>query len=123
VLDFPNEPALSKVDDQYMMGDSLMIAPLFANEPGRDVVLPSGQWRNFWTGEAHEGGTKLHVTPEYRQIPVYVHGNATIPWSDIAQNTTDPASRQVVMRMYGVPRAEVATSLPQHTIMEWRHIG
>jgi alpha-D-xyloside xylohydrolase len=123
VLDFPNEPALSKVDDQYMMGDSLMIAPLFANEPGRDIVLPSGRWHDFWTGETHDGGTKLHVTSEYRQIPVYVRGDASIPWSAVARSTADPASRQIVMRMYGAARQEAHNSLSGYTIMEWKHVS
>lgn len=123
VLDFPNEPALSKVDDQYMMGDALMIAPLFAGEPGRDVVMPSGPWHDFWTGAPHEGGTRLHVTSEFHRIPVYVRGNATIPWSRTARNTEEPASREVVMRMYGAAREDGNASLLGYTIAEWKHIG
>ncbi len=64
VLDAPNEPALQKVDDQYMVGDRMMVAPLFADEPERKVILPSGQWHDFWSGEVHQGGREI-VVPRF----------------------------------------------------------
>ena len=59
VLDFPNDRALSTVDDCYMAGDRLLVAPLFAGEEGRDITLPAGiDWHDFWTGTKYVGGTK-----------------------------------------------------------------
>jgi hypothetical protein len=72
VLDAPREKRLQGVDDQYMIGDRMMVAPMFAGEPSRKVVLPEGAWHNFWTGERLKGGAELSVPASTEKIPVYV---------------------------------------------------
>jgi alpha-D-xyloside xylohydrolase len=62
VLDAPQDHRLRNVDDQYMVGDRMMVAPLFAGEPGRKAVLPDGDWHDFWTGERIKSGRDLQVS-------------------------------------------------------------
>jgi alpha-D-xyloside xylohydrolase len=100
VLDF-SDLALHKVDDQYMVGDRLLVAPLFAGENGRDVVLPSGNWHEFWTGKLVSGNQKIHVDRSYREIPVYIRENAVMPWAEQAASTADPKARRLRVRLYG----------------------
>ena len=59
VLDTPKDKRLYTVDDQYMIGDRMMVAPLFAGEASRKVVMPQGAWHDFWSGEAVAGGTEI----------------------------------------------------------------
>jgi alpha-D-xyloside xylohydrolase len=101
VLDAPKDEKLLKVDDQYMIGDRMMVAPLFAGEPERKVVLPAGNWHDFWTGEALEGGTELTVAAETEKIPVYVKAGSLVPWADAGLNVQDPAAHQLTIRVYG----------------------
>src|ERR1700679_300383 len=49
VLDYPKEPKVRQIDDEFMFGDSVLVAPMFAEEPARKVYLPSGDWFDFWT--------------------------------------------------------------------------
>ena len=49
-LDTPHDKRLHQVDDQYMVGDRMMVAPLFAGETDRNVLMPEGVWQDFWTG-------------------------------------------------------------------------
>jgi len=100
VLDFP-DLSLHQVDDQYMVGDRLLVAPLFAGESGRDVVLPSGNWHDFWTGKLVNGNQKIHVDRSQREIPVYIRENAIVPWAESAGSTEDPKARRVHVRIYG----------------------
>ena len=60
VLDTPQDKRLYTVDDQYMIGDRMMVAPLFAGEASRKVVIPQGSWHDFWSGR---GGRP--VEPNY----------------------------------------------------------
>jgi alpha-D-xyloside xylohydrolase len=101
VLDAPKDEKLLKVDDQYMIGDRMMVAPLFAGEPERKVVLPAGNWHDFWTGEALEGGTELTVAAETEKIPVYVKAGSLVPWADAGLNVQDPAAHRLSVRVYG----------------------
>jgi alpha-D-xyloside xylohydrolase len=67
------------VKDQYMMGDSLLVAPMFAGETERKVVLPPGAWCDFYTGEMVEGGRVVTVTPGLDRIPVFVRDGGIVP--------------------------------------------
>ncbi len=81
VLDAPDQPSLRNIDDQYMVGDRMMVAPLFAGEPSRRVVMPKGLWHDFWTGEAIKGDTEIQVQSSTQKIPVYVKSGSIVPWA------------------------------------------
>ncbi len=101
-LDSPEDRTLSAIDDQYMVGDRMLVAPLFAGEPSRSVALPSGvDWHDFWTGAAVAGGTQITVPASVKNIPVYVKTGSVIPWADIAQHAEAPESRRISVRIYG----------------------
>lgn len=146
VLDFPDFAALHQVDDQYMVGDRLLVAPLFAGENGRDLVLPGGNWHDFWTGKLLSGNQKIHVNRSQREIPVYVRENAIVPWAEPAASTEDSNARRVRVRIYGngslawrgqgedlqdmllstdakASMVEVANAPRPYSIIAWDHIG
>jgi alpha-D-xyloside xylohydrolase len=101
VLDSPQDKRLYAIDDQYMVGDRLMVAPLFAGEPGRTVVLPAGQWHDFWTGESVGGGRELHVAAASENLPVYVKSGSVVPWAAVGLHTGAPEARRLALRVYG----------------------
>jgi alpha-glucosidase (family GH31 glycosyl hydrolase) len=71
--------ALQVADDQYMAGDSLLMAPLFAGQEAREVLLPPGVWYEFETGERFEGGRRITVRPGLERIPVFTRDGAIVP--------------------------------------------
>ncbi len=101
ILDFPDDPALRTLDDEYMVGDRILIAPLFAGEPGRTVVLPPGSWHDLWTGERLTGGRSLHVDRSFDRIPAYVRAGSILPWAEPGLSCEDPAARRLHVRVYG----------------------
>ena len=84
-----------------MVGDRMMVAPLFAGEPQRTVVLPEGKWHDFWTGDAVAGGTQVSVPASTEKIPVYVKSGSVIPWAEVAQHSDAPEGRRLTVRIYG----------------------
>ena len=83
VLDAPDDKRLYTVDDQYMIGDRMMVAPIFVEEVSgapqgpshrnpdgsRRVVLPEGAWHDFWTGQALKGGAEISSARVNREDP------------------------------------------------------
>lgn len=67
------------VDDQYMMGPSMLVAPMFEGETERDVWLPEGDWYDFETGERHEGGRRIHVVAGLERMPIFVKDGGIVP--------------------------------------------
>ena len=100
LMDYPDDPTLAGVDDQYIVGDRLIVAPLFAGEVHRTVLLPKGDWHDFWTG-APVIGRKLTVTSDTENIPVYVKSGSLMPWAAISEHAAAEESRQLQVRVYG----------------------
>lgn len=102
VLDWPSDPKLIGIDDQFMVGDRMMAAPLFAGEPDRKVVLPAGvDWHDFWTGAPLHGGTEITVSAASDKIPVFVKAGSVVPWADVGLHAESPESRRLSVRIYG----------------------
>lgn len=65
--------------DQFMVGENLLVAPLFAGETERKVILPQGKWYDFYTGKLAGEGEVITVSPGLDRIPVYVKDGGIIP--------------------------------------------
>ncbi|HEV2136036.1 MAG TPA: TIM-barrel domain-containing protein [Terracidiphilus sp.] len=101
VLDTPNDQRLHSVDDQYLVGDRMMVAPLFAGEPQRKIVIPEGEWHNFWTGERVQGSTDFSIPASSDRIPVYVKAGSIFPWANVGQHAGASETRRITARVYG----------------------
>lgn len=73
------ESVRHEIKDQYMAGEYLLVAPLFKGQKSRTVVLPRGNWYDFYTGEYVGNGETISVTPGLERIPVYVKDGGIIP--------------------------------------------
>ena len=79
-MDWPADPAAWKIDDQWMYGDAVLVAPLFAGETARKVYLPgAGAWFDFWTGARYEGGRTYEVSADLERIPLFVRDGTLLP--------------------------------------------
>lgn len=101
VLDAPHDKRLHSVDDQYLIGDRMMVAPLFAGEPDRKIVLPDGDWHDFWTGERFKGGGQIQAHTTRPEIPVYVKSGSLMPWAEVGQFAGAEETRRISVRVYG----------------------
>jgi alpha-D-xyloside xylohydrolase len=102
ILDAPQDKSLRNVDDQFLVGDRMMVAPLFADEPSRKVVIPAGPaWHDLWTGAKIEGGSTITVDASTPNIPVYMKSGSVMPWSDVGQHAEAPETRRLTARIYG----------------------
>jgi alpha-D-xyloside xylohydrolase len=101
VLDSPADASLSQIDDQFMVGDRIMVAPLFAGEPSRKVIIPAGAWHDFWTGAPITGPATLTIPSSYERIPVYVKSGSVLPLAAVTSSTADSAARTLTVRIFG----------------------
>lgn len=73
------------IKDQYMMGDFVLVAPMFAGEKSRDVYLPQGKWYDFYTGQLVGENQVIKVTPALDKIPLFVKDGGIIPMIPVRQ--------------------------------------
>jgi alpha-D-xyloside xylohydrolase len=106
VLDHPDDVRTWAVDDQYMVGESLLVAPVVAGQAKRDIYLPKGDWYDFWSGARVAGGQRLSVAAPLEQIPMYVKAGAMLPLADVTLHTDDRASGALTVMAYGSSDAQ-----------------
>lgn len=71
--DFPEDKIAWEIEDEYMFGPDLLVAPiLYADARERKVYLPDGMWRNICNGEMYQGKQRITVAAPIDQIPVFV---------------------------------------------------
>jgi alpha-D-xyloside xylohydrolase len=95
-------PAVREVKDQYMFGDSLLVAPIPPGVKTRKVLLPAGKWYDFHTGKYAGANETIEVTPSLATMPVFVKDGALIPM--IEPRLHAPAAGETValeVRHYG----------------------
>ena len=77
-LAFPGDPGCDTLDRQYMLGDALLVAPVFSADGVVDYYLPEGRWTHFLSGQVVEGGRWVRETHGYLSLPLMARPNSII---------------------------------------------
>jgi len=87
-IEFPNDPGAWLIDNEYLFGSDILVAPLFEETTGRTVYLPQGTWIDYQTKKVYQGGWH---TIEAGKIPIImlVRNGSVIPHIKLAQTTKD----------------------------------
>jgi alpha-glucosidase (family GH31 glycosyl hydrolase) len=85
VLKYTNDPGVRSLNDEFMLGDALLIAPILEEKTfQKEVYLPAGNtWTNLLTGEVVEGGKTVTVAANLGQVPVFMN-NASADVAELA---------------------------------------
>lgn len=79
MLEFPDDPACDTLDRQYMMGESLLVAPVFHADSHVDYYLPDGQWTSLLDGRKVQGGHWQRETHDFLSLPLMVRPGTVLP--------------------------------------------
>lgn len=71
-LEFPDDPACDTLDRQYMLGDALLVAPIFSSDGSVDYYVPEGKWSHLLTGEEVVGPRWVRETHDFLSLPLLV---------------------------------------------------
>ncbi len=101
VMDYPTDPQTHKLDDQWLLGDSLLVAPLVAGQTEREVYLPAGEWYNFWTGEKCRGAQAHPCRADLDTIPIFVKSGSVLPLAEPVQCVKPDTVFNITVHAYG----------------------
>ncbi len=86
-IEYPNDPGSWLVEDEYLFGSDILVAPLLHTDAaGRDVYLPAGQWIDYQTGKIYAGGWQ-HIEAGKIYAIILVRDGAVLPHIKLAQST------------------------------------
>lgn len=109
VLEFPQDEKTFNLEDEWLVGDRLLAAPVLTQGGARDVYLPAGQWYDFNTSQPVTGGQTLHVQAPLDAIPAYVRGGTILPLGPVLQSTSLGMEDPLEVRIY--PGVDAAFTL------------
>jgi alpha-D-xyloside xylohydrolase len=91
-FEYPSDPALRDIDDQFLFGDSLLVNPVAQKGvTSRSVALPAGtEWVDFWTGQTIRGGQTIAADAPIDRIPIFVKQGSIVPMGPIVQSASAP---------------------------------
>lgn len=78
MLEFPDDPASHTLDRQYMLGDSLLVAPVFSFDDTVEYYVPAGRWTSYISGEVIEGPKWIRETHGFQSVPLLVRPNTVL---------------------------------------------
>jgi alpha-D-xyloside xylohydrolase len=79
IMEFPDDPACDYLDQQYMLGDSLLVAPVFRRDGVVNYYVPQGKWTHLLSGDVIEGPRWVKETYNFLSMPLLVRPNSVIP--------------------------------------------
>ncbi len=120
-IEFPNDPGAWLVDDQYLFGSDMLVAPLFENVSERNVYLPGGKWIDYQTGTVYEKGWH---TIKAGDIPIIalIRDGAVIPHIKLAQSTKDMDWSHIELKVYAVDATQAKGKLFLPNESKWQEL-
>lgn len=80
LLDYPQDPEVLNLNEQFMLGADLLVAPILRPaQRHRLVYLPDGDWYDFWSGQHYRGGQWLQIQVSLDALPLFQRGGTAIP--------------------------------------------
>jgi alpha-D-xyloside xylohydrolase len=101
-MDFPGDPMVTSVGDQYMFGPALMVAPIYQFQArSREVVFPAGTgWYDLYTGKYNDGGHTQTVAAPYEVLPLFVREGAILPFGPEIMHTAGNSADPITLYIY-----------------------
>ena len=102
LLEFPQDIPCQDLDRQYMLGERLLVAPVFTKEGDVDYYLPAGTWTNLLDNRVVEGGRWLHEVHGFMSLPLMVRENTLLPIGADDQNVEYDYGKDLTLHLFAL---------------------
>ncbi|HEV2779948.1 MAG TPA: alpha-xylosidase [Actinophytocola sp.] len=116
VVEFPDDPACTHLDRQYLLGDDLLVAPVFTADGSVDYYVPPGTWTHFLTGQQVRGPGWVRERHGFSSVPLLARPGSVIPVGAVADRPAYDYAEGVTLHAYQLADgASVTTTIPTST--------
>lgn len=100
-LHFPNDPTSVACGDEYLWGESILVAPVVEKGASdRRVYLPPATWYDFWNGERFDGGREISRSVDLETMPLYVRAGSILPFGPVKQYVDEKVDDSLTVSIY-----------------------
>jgi alpha-glucosidase len=101
VLEFPDDPAVFNLADEYLFGPDILVAPILEEgNTERQVYLPAGVWTDFWTDKLHSGPCSITVSAPLDTLPLFIRQGAILPTGPDVQYSGERPLDPLTLEIY-----------------------
>ncbi len=112
LLNYQDDGNALTIDDQFMVGDDLLAAPILAaGATSRLVYLPEGTWFDYWKGTEIAGGSMIRAEAPLDTVPLFVRGGAIVPMGPEMRYVGEKPADPLTFTIYPGSRGRASTSL------------
>lgn len=98
---YPDDHVTHTIDDQFMLGPDLLVAPITDRTAQRAIYLPDGEWVNAWTETVHEGPAWIEQAAALHEIPLFVRRDAYATYQDLLDGAPQAAEPDIAIERVG----------------------
>ncbi|HET7113744.1 MAG TPA: TIM-barrel domain-containing protein [Pyrinomonadaceae bacterium] len=104
-FEYPNDPGSWTIDDEYLLGSDLLVAPMFTNGDRRRVYVPPGAWIDYQSGRVYQGAGWHEIAAGQIPVVLLVRNHSVLPHLKVAQSTKDMDWDNVELRVFSTDNA------------------
>jgi hypothetical protein len=101
LYEFPDDRATYNIDDEFFLGDDLLVAPELSEFGERQVYLPRGEWVDVWTKEKFTGPKTISVRPGLGEIPVFEEARSAVRLARVFPSLPSEPSDVISLELAG----------------------
>jgi alpha-D-xyloside xylohydrolase len=122
VLAFQDDPGVALIFDQYLFGESILVAPILDETNLRRVYLPPGTWVDYWTKKSLQGPAWISIQAPLEVLPLYIRGGAILPYGPLCQYIDQKPLDPLTLEIYAPePDADFRIYDPDHTDIQIKY--
>lgn len=106
VTDYPDDKRTFNISDEYMIGNSILAAPLTEKEDQRVVYLPEGTWYDYNTNQKYVGGKEYTIKTNLTQLPIFIKGGTILPLAKPVEHVAPDTKFEITCFVYGSNKTE-----------------
>ena len=102
VLNYPDDETVRNMNDEYMVGDNVLVAPIVQQgQTARAVYLPEGEWIALDSGVQYSGRTNILANVPIDKLPVFIKKDTLMPWGQAVEHISDKPDTKMTFRLFG----------------------
>jgi alpha-D-xyloside xylohydrolase len=110
MMEFPDDPACATLDRQYMLGPSILVAPVFSEDGVVEYYVPAGTWTSLIDGSTVEGPGWKRETHGYLSLPLLIKPNSVIPIGARNDRPDYDLAEDVTLQVYALEEGQTVVA-------------
>ena len=98
VVEFPDDPTTWNIDDQWLLGEHLLVAPILDATGRRRVYLPPGRWTDWWTDDQIDGPRWIRIDAPLDRLPLWIRDGGVIPLGPVTAHVGERPTDRIQLR-------------------------